>query len=517
MITTKSDSGSSITVEGPRAMIDNLKKKLRRLLKADKEIGDNIFIELQSEFRSISTSYNTGKDKSAEEAPTFSEKSKNFLRALGHKEEEVKASLPKIPTGAMTLDEAKAKFGFVEKGANRFLISIPETQKATVQSVKNFYNSNPKEPRFSFIEDKFNDNSITYFFELLDDGNVLVRRSKLDTDEYHFVFTTLRALCLFALKNADPFINRFRSRAALYLKYGLSSIPEPFNPLRIPEFHCELIDKEYDIPPLKDFVKHSFSIPIFQALFLIEIFCEFQNKNHRCNFDKEFLNHKTIYLLSILAPLPVAFEYVSTDNTVTISFADCGIASASFVYNQLILALKIFPKLPLATFGFQNVDSVYLTPGNLFKISDDLEIAIMRGVDFNISGPCASFYIWAIPNSLDNSQVEQLEAKLKTMYNDVQLFMCAHCEKLFSIGYGGECSISAHIGNQIKFPDGQYEHVNQDIDGEYITVNYECCGEVEKYSPGCNLIVYNDHLKAVNKDGIPLSTSGFFKSVTNPA
>ncbi|OHT06966.1 hypothetical protein TRFO_24842 [Tritrichomonas foetus] len=526
MMISTSSSGRSVIIEGPKDSLNKLKKKLQTLLHSPDEIGENVFIELQTVFKSLgpSSCVRTTSDimnaHLNKEKVIYTNRAKEFLKKLGHNQDDAKEdedlTIPEIPRGNLTLDEVKAKFGFKEIRSNVYEILIPDELSQNLLKAKRMMQNgeNVESNRFSCLEDPADEQSILYNFDhKIDPKNVknntvVVRRSGRDKDEAHFIYTSLRLLRLYERENEGPVLNKFKRRVSNYLKniINSNSYSEPFDPLKVPEFHTELIGKDILIPPVEHFTKFPVKLPIFETTFLIETFCEFQDKKHKCNFSKEFLDHKTIYLLSLLAPLPVALEYNNYENTATMTFADCSIpaanqndnaidqtgevVSAEFIYNQVSLAVNCFSRLPKITATFHNVDSFYFMPGNLFKISDQLDMPIVRGLDNNINGVSASFVVWAVPSSPNDPKIEELNQFLKEQYDLIQLYFCDQCKKPYSKGFGGECSLTEHCGEQVRFDDGLLEHSTPSLDGDIITVKYTCCGEVQKFSPGCNDMVF---------------------------
>lgn len=521
------NSDHSITIEGSKEKINDFKKKIAKLLKIEGTIDDNLFIELQSVFKprlnEQGERYNISKEeafKRQNKKVEYTDNCKRFLAALGNKDEQ-QLELPTPPIGNLSFEEVKKKFGFEKDTRPRtYIINVPADLTDTLQVVKKAYQPDEKENRFSIKEDVANPNSINYNFEVVSNDKLKVRRFNTDTDDQHFVYTSLRLLRFYQSQDSGPILNLFKERAASYLINCLNS-PTDLPYAKIPEFHCELIEKNYDIPPIELFFKNPVRITIYQASFLIEIFCEIQDKSQKCNFSKTYLSHKDIYFLSILSPLPVAFEYIDSTADVELTFADTSIASADFIFNQVRFAMKIFDKLPQYYSTFFLVDSVYWPSEKFITVHERLGFAIIRGTDKDSTGKAATFPVWAILNKPnDQSQIDAIKREMSEIYDEIKLYMCDQCSQWFSHGFGGECVIYEHMGSRVPFPDGEFQgqmekidYVRDDDSGQIIPVKsfyYECCGEKPENAPGCQEMLFPfGHIEKVNEAGQQITCSGF--------
>lgn len=528
------NSDHSVTIKGSKEELDNLKRKIANLLGINGPIGDNLFIELQSVFKALRNEQGQPYTISVEEAfkrqnkkVEYTDNCKHFLSILGNKDEQ-QIELPKPPIGELSFEDVKSRFGFERdpKATRWYYINVPAELAETLKIVKKYYQPNEKENRFSIKEDKENPNSIIYNFEIASKDKIKLRRYVSDTDDEHFIFTALRLLCFYQSKNAGPILNLFKVRAANYL---LNCLPSPTNlPLnKIPEFHCEFIDVDYGIPPIELFFKNPVRISVYQATFLIEIFCEIQESINKCSFDKPYLSHKHIYLLSILSPLPVAFEYISSDLNVELTFADTSIASADFIFNQVKFAMGIFSNLSQFYASFDNVDSLYWSSEKFITVYDRLGFSIVRGTDKNPTGKAATFEVWSIlskPEGSDGFQAQKdsIEHECSEIFDEIKLYKCDQCDQWFSHGFGGECSFCEHTGVRAPFPDtNEMEKIEYVKEGNQLipvkSVYYTCCGEKPENAPGCSEMVFPfGHKERVDDKGNQVSCSFYRCQLNSP-
>lgn len=527
------NSNHSITIEGSKEEINNLKQKISRLLGTGDPISDNLFIELQSVFKAQLNKQGQPYTISVEEAlkvqnkkPESTNNCINCLKILGNKEVQ-KIELPRPPIGDLPFDEVKNKFGFIPcNNPREYEINVPEDLIETFKLVKKSYLPDEKGSRFSVKEDENDPKSILYNFEAISNNKIKVRRSFADKDDEHFVYTALRCLCFYQSKSAGPILNLFKRQAAYYL---LNCLPEPTDlPLnKIPQFHCEFIDQpDVRMPPVELFSKNPVRITVYQAMFLVEIFCETQDKYQKCNFNKPFLDRKTVYLLSILSPLPVAFELKKADTNVELTFADTSFASADFIFEQVRFAMGIFSKLPQFSASFNAVDSIYWPSEKFITVNERLGFSIIRGFDSISTGKAGTFQIWSILNKPltdnDHSQLDAIKKECSTIYNEIKLYMCDQCDEWFSDGFGGECVIYEHEGNRTFFPGTQeMERVEEVQEGSQlvnmVTVYYECCGEKPLNAPGCCAMVFpSGHKQKLNDENQPITCSSYAENVYIP-
>ncbi|KAK8842613.1 hypothetical protein M9Y10_025472 [Tritrichomonas musculus] len=524
----RQNTDHSITIEGSKEVLDKLKEKISNLLGIRDSIGDNLFIELQSVFKPLKNEQGEPLTISAKEAlqslnktPEYTDNCKNFLQALGNKE---KPKLPKPPVGSLTFKEVLEKFGIQNPSERKVIIKVPDELKETLKNVKRYHEPDDNEKLFSILEDQGNTKSFVYKFEIISDNEVRIYRYFADKDDKHFIYTSLRLLCFYQAKELGPVLNLFKERAASYLINCLPAMPDkPLN--QVEEFHCELIDIDYEIPPVELFFKNPVRISVYEAIFLIEIFSEIQDKHQRCNFDKPFLTIKTVYLLSILSPLPVAFQYIDKDRNVELTFADTTCASADFIFNQVKFAMGIFSRLPQFSAYFSYVDSIYWPSEKFITINEKIGLAIVRSTDTNRAGKTACFQVWSLLNKPivgnDLSQVNILKQELHKIYDEIKLYRCDQCNQWFSTGFGGECVITEHPGFRIEFEDThQMEKIEYVQEGgklvEMKFVNYSCCGEKPENAPGCYEMLFpNGHLKK-EENGKEISCSDYKDNIFNP-
>lgn len=517
MITT-SKTGHSVIIEGPKSKLDELKSQIRQFLKLSSPIQSHLFIDLQQVANLpslIPSNQITIKEAFSKKQPdvVLTAKAQNFMNVFGKsKEEEIK--LPELPEAPMSLPEVRAKYQ-IQIREQRATLIIPENERSIVKTVKKYYDSartqiNPN--RFQIALEQ--SNSFIFKIEKLDQtGQIDVMKIGDKLTEDQFINTLPRLLRLANTVEDLPYLSSFKKKAAQYLLASLPSPPTlPLN--KIPEFHCEFIGQDYEIPSIDKFTEFTIQIPIYNATFLIEIFCEVLEEKEICNFVRDFFDQKTVYILSILSPFPVAFEYLEKNRMVQLTFADTSIASAHFIYQQVEFALKLFEKLPRYQATLINVDSLYYDAKRFLGISEKYGLSVIRGEDYDINGPAASFNVWILLNKTlqqDDSIIQKLDDEFRTIYEDIQMFLCDQCNHYFSKGYGGQCVRVEHFGERIPFDDGLMEHVTQVSDDYNIrTVNYSCCGEIDiDDSIGCcDMVFPHGHLPQ-KKDGQIISLSQF--------
>lgn len=291
-----------------------------------------------------------------------------------------------------------------------------------------------------------------------------------------------------------PFYRRVRR----YLSLCLDVPKEDVDPESIIEFHADWLRKDLSAPSLEKFVQSPFEIPFPFAAFLIETFSNNQPKHFQTQFSKQFLFQKTILNLNLLAPLPVAFEFIQQKSTVQLSFADTPSTTAQQIYNQVKLALNIFNTVKPITIRFSDVCSEHSTPEFLRKLSEDFECVILLQY-FGRKDPkidLVTFDLYVLPSRPGKDYRETLIMKFKDVFDKYfNAKHCPRCGKFFPVisSSNEECGINEHEGNQIPFDDGQLEHVETLEDGTTMTlVRFECCGEVEKGSTPTEFMKFGD-------------------------
>lgn len=280
----------------------------------------------------------------------------------------------------------------------------------------------------------------------------------------------------------------FYHKAIKYLSLCLDVPKEDPDPESVIEFHADWIRKDLNpVCSVEKFTQCQRDISYPRGAFLIDIFCSNQPKEFRHQYMKNFLMKKTILNLNLIAPLPVAFEYIQQTQSLKLSFADTQTITAQQISNQVNLALNLFNTIKPFSVRFQNICPYFYNFDFFDKISNENNCVFLTnplGTDPNTK--LFSFDMIVFPSRPGKDYRDNLIEKFKEIFN--KYFFAKHCDRcsrfFTEIGCpNDECGVYEHEGNQIPFDDGKMEHTETMEDGSTITlVKYECCGEVIKDS-----------------------------------
>lgn len=289
----------------------------------------------------------------------------------------------------------------------------------------------------------------------------------------------------------------FSKKVVRYLSLCTDIPIEDPDPESVIEFHADWIKRDLTPPSIQNFNQFSFEIPFSFASFLIEIFCNDQPNEARFQFTKQFLMKKTVLTLNLIAPLPVAFEFVQAKSTVRLSFADTPHIDAHKISDQVKLALNLFNTVKSFSVRFQNVCADFYRPDFLEKMSNDLNCVLLSNFIMKDQATgLITFDMIILPSRPGKDYRESLIMKFKAIFDNYFFAKrCDKCGRFFTeiSSPNDECGIYEHEGNQIPFEDNQMEHIETMEDGSTITlVKYECCGEVIKGSQPQEFMKFGD-------------------------
>ena len=400
----------------------------------------------------------------------------------------------------------------VENGRRKIRLEIPESE---VKRIEDWFGGSKM--KGINLEPKAGQEKVVALGFYKGKGILELKIPSKWTDNKLLVFMALKALgCQVEILSETKIgkLRRAQMRAATYLTLSLDEeVGATFNDVMSrPEFLPELVDKDFPTPPIEEFTKCPLEVYPGIACFLVEIFCDPGSRNPQeprevCNYDKRFANQKCIYDLSLLAPLPVAFEYDRVKETVVLTFADTEVLKAEAIRQQVDRAMIIFPRMRLATAWFQHVDLAAVNLGDFKTISEDLNVAIVKQAGMEnpqskdediIDG---AFCVWCYPVIDDKSGQEArqlVREKFQKVFEKCQVWECEQCHKAYSGDKNRQgCIVYSHNGHQEPFSDGQWEHTEYDTAGREIKfVRYSCCDEVPEDDPGCLEAIFPSHVPA---------------------
>ncbi|OHT17705.1 hypothetical protein TRFO_01021 [Tritrichomonas foetus] len=97
----------------------------------------------------------------------------------------------------------------------------------------------------------------------------------------------------------------------------------------------------------------------------------------------------------------------------------------------------------------------------------------------------ATTNVYIFSNKFNDEVFGKIKSACEGYFNEIKLMTCKQCQCFYAPGgKHEECFEFYHKGKQIPFESGEMEEVDEDEDGEPITlVNYSCCGENIKGEP----------------------------------
>lgn len=305
----------------------------------------------------------------------------------------------------------------------------------------------------------------------------------------------------------------FFQRTINFLSLCLDVPKDDADPESVIEFHADWIRKDLKVPSIENFNQFPRDISYSAGALLIDIFSSDQPKEYRHQYYKQFLMKKTILNLNLIAPLPVAFEFIQQAGIFRVSFADTPSITAQQISNQFSLALNLFNTIKPFNASFQNVVPFYFNNEFLDKISNENNCVVLTSYPAtNPATKLISFNLMVLPSRPGKDFRDNLIEKFRDYYQ--KYFLAKHCDRcnrfFTEIGQpNDECGIYEHEGNQIPFKDGKMEHIETMVDGSTITlVNYECCGEIPKDSIPQEYMKFDDFHLAEN----PPKSYSFFNT-----
>lgn len=274
---------------------------------------------------------------------------------------------------------------------------------------------------------------------------------------------------------------------------------DDFDPETILEFHADWIRKNLTPPPIESFTEFPENISIIHASLLIDTFSSNQNENFQFRGYKNFLYSKTILNLNLLAPLPMAFQYVPQMNVIQVTFANTPTITAQQIHRQFLLCKNIFNTIRGLRAQFHNVCPEHYNNKDFKDLYNSLQstfIVFPPQYDPASKGELISFEMYVLPSKPGRDFREGLKQKLTTYYQrNYEARYCPRCKQYYPqlSTESDTCGIYEHEGEQIPFEDGQLEHTEVTPEGESITtVKYLCCGEVIKGSRPVEYMHFDD-------------------------
>ena len=307
-------------------------------------------------------------------------------------------------------------------------------------------------------------------------------------------------------------LTRAECKAAVYFRLALSDVVEGTyeGAMKCPEFLPELLGKEITAPDISEFTKCPLDIPVIYACLLLEMFCDASSPHSQaitefCFFNKKFMTMKCIYDLSLLPPLPVAFEVVMETGQARLTFADTNVLPAEKIRAQVDLAIKIFSLVRPARASFAKVDLNAIGLPHFQRLSSETGIALLKAASQeNMHSTSTtvlegSFEVMALPviDGMSGSDARALlKERLEKLFEQCQEWKCDVCKAMYSglKNKQAECVQYEHPGNKIPFPDGKMVHTTDGGDGTEIVIeNWSCCGECPEDYEGCAEVPFEAH------------------------
>jgi len=266
-----------------------------------------------------------------------------------------------------------------------------------------------------------------------------------------------------------------------------------------PALVTSLMEKyEAQIYNPKDFTELPMEIDIIQASLLVEVMCGSIPPPKRCQLEKDFFENKTVYELSILVPLPVAFEFKASK--VIASFKSFSWVSATEARKQVEFALGIFNLCTITKISFFYIDYAGALDSTVFReLSNNTKIIFVKEKIVEDPKFFGGFSIRAlIPKGKENEEYRSVFLqRINIIARSLYVFKCDICKDLFSESIKSSCTNIFHSGQKVPFENGKMRKKFDGVEKE----RWTCCGIRDIDDKGCESHEHPCHIPS--KEGTP--------------
>lgn len=277
-------------------------------------------------------------------------------------------------------------------------------------------------------------------------------------------------------------------------KYLCMALPKPIgpenyvSPVDIPEFRTDLCQSlllyKESIPKITKFTEFVTKIDHTTAIYLIECLATNQSKLEKAMTNKDFFTERKIYTLMLYAELPVLFYF--NGKQVELSFAEYCKIPAKTIHDQVKFALNMFNHCQKFVCTFNEVLNYNFKQAHTIDAENDTDIAICKEMDQPIyPSKNRQFQLFGLQSEPGVGQRKKFEETLREAWNKICIYTCPVCEKLSTSR--NPCPPGQHVGRQLQFDDGEWEHDAVVAGFKTKQRKYECCGVVNvAFDKGCS-------------------------------